>query len=872
MSGRILFLLTTLLVLSLSASSTSVAFEQFEYSGEDISAESDLKAGYYRNPILAGFHPDPSLCRVGKDYYLINSTFEYFPGLPIFHSTDLVNWKQIGHVIHRPEQLDYKGRRVSNGLFAPAITYHDGKFYVACTMVDGFGNFVMTAKNPAGPWSDPISVGFQGIDPSLFFDDGRAWIVNNDAPQGPPQYDGHRAIWIQEFDYKNNKMTGPRKMIVNGGVDISQKPVWIEGPHIYKRNDWYYLCCAEGGTSTNHSQVILRSKKVDGSYVPWDKNPILTQRNLNGNVPGAVTSTGHADLEIGPDGNWWAVFLAVRPFEGGFSPMGRETFLLPVTWTEDDWPVILPAGQRVPLVEKAPKDAVVRSSQSTLFNGNFTWREDFKCKDLSLEWIMLREPSKDWWSIDQTAGKLELTPQSEKLYGSGNPSYLGRRVRHATYSAALTVEVPKDVGVSAGLALFMNERHHYFLAVHRNGNNARVYLECVKGGHVSQVSAAGIPFVKEIDLRVETHEGTCSFQYKLKDYDWETLVDDADATIISWTVPDGMFLGATVGLHVRIDDKLSFITDVSTPFEFKLEGNPIFRDTWTADPAPLVVGDTLYVYVGHDDAHGDQMFNITEWLCYSTQDMKTWTAHGSIMKPTDFKWAVGEAWASQMVEKDGKFYFYTTVQHGPPHVGKAIGVAVSDSPTGPFKDARGSALVTDNMTPSDKPWNDIDPTVLIDDDGTAYMAWGNPYLYFAKLKPNMIEIDGDIERIDLPNYTEGPWLHKRGEMYYMTYAAFAHQGMWEKFCYATASKITGPWAYQGILTDQTKNSYTIHPGIVEFKDQWYLFYHNADLTLNGESGAIGRRSVCAEYLYYNPDGTMRPVKQTKQGISIPPVK
>jgi alpha-N-arabinofuranosidase len=861
---------TNFLICSLAVSSPYTVFERFEYTGKDVTAESDFPSGFYRNPILAGFHPDPSLCRVGKDYYLVNSTFEYFPGLPIFHSTDLVNWEQIGHVIHRPEQLDYTGRRVSNGLFAPAISYHDGKFYVVCTMVDGFGNFVVTAENPGGPWSDPISVGFQGIDPSTFFDDdGRAWIVNNDAPQGPPQYEGHRAIWIQEFDYKTTKMVGSRKMIVDGGVDISQKPIWIEGPHIYKRNDWYYLCCAEGGTSTDHSQVILRSKKVDGPYVPWDKNPILTQRDLDGNVPGAVTCTGHADLEIGPDGNWWAVFLAVRPYQGGFSPMGRETFLLPVTWTDDDWPVILPPGQRVPLLEKAPKDAVVRASGSAPLNGSFTWRDDFREKDLSLEWIMLREPDKQWWNIDPEAGKLRLTPQFEKLYGTGNPSYLGRRVRHAVYTAALTVEVPEEEGVSAGMALFMNERHHYFLAVHRSSNHARIYLERVEAGQVNQIAAADLPSVKGIDLRIETRMDTCSFLYKFKDHHWETLIDDADATLISYTVPDGMFLGATVGPHVRIDNERCF-TSTGKPLEFKSEGNPLFRDAFTADPAPLVVGDTLYVYVGHDEAHGDQMFNITEWLCYSTQDMETWTAHGPIMKPTDFKWAVGDAWASQVVEKEGKFYFYTTVQHGPPHVGKAIGVAVSDSPTGPFVDARGTALVTDGTTPSDKPWDDIDPTVLIDEDGTAYMAWGNPYLYFARLKPNMIEIDGEIERIDLPNYTEGPWLHKRGDTYYLTYAAFAHQGMWEKICYATAPKITGPWTYQGILTDQTKNSYTIHPGIVEFKDQWYLFYHNADLTLNGEAGGLGRRSVCVEYLHYNDDGTMQPVKQTKEGVSITP--
>jgi beta-xylosidase len=162
--------------------------------------------------------------------------------------------------------------------------------------------------------------------------------------------------------------------------------------------------------------------------------------------------------------------------------------------------------------------------------------------------------------------------------------------------------------------------------------------------------------------------------------------------------------------------------------------------------------------------------------------------------------------------------------------------------------------------------------VFLDDDGTAWLAWGNPYLYLARLKPNMIELDGPIRKIDLPNYTEGPWLYKRGGLYYMVYAAFAHQGMWEKVCYATAPKITGPWTYRGILTGQTKTSFTIHPGIAEFKGRWYFFYHTADLTLNGETGAVGRRSVCVEYLDYNPDGTIRPIAQTAGGVNGPPPK
>jgi hypothetical protein len=305
----------------------------------------------------------------------------------------------------------------------------------------------------------------------------------------------------------------------------------------------------------------------------------------------------------------------------------------------------------------------------------------------------------------------------------------------------------------------------------------------------------------------------------------------------------------------------------------KAGANPIFKNIFTADPAPLVVGDTLYVYTGHDEAGPGQMFNITEWVVYSTTDMKHWTFHGPVMKPTDFSWAVSDAWASQAIEKNGKFWFYTTVEHKPPYKTKAIGVAVADTPLGPFKDARGTALANDATTPTPEDphdWDDIDPTVFTDVDGTTWLAWGNMHLYLAKLKSNMIEFDGAIREIYLPNYTEGPWLHARKGMYYLTYACFAHQNMFEKICYATAPRISGPWTYQGILTDRTKNSFTIHPGIVEYKGQWYFFYHQANLSINGLAGAMGRRSVEAQYLYYNEDGTIKPIRKTKAGLSIPP--
>ncbi|WP_370525483.1 glycoside hydrolase family 43 protein [Dysgonomonas sp. 521] len=307
---------------------------------------------------------------------------------------------------------------------------------------------------------------------------------------------------------------------------------------------------------------------------------------------------------------------------------------------------------------------------------------------------------------------------------------------------------------------------------------------------------------------------------------------------------------------------------------FTNTGNPLIKDKFTADPAPMVHNGKLYLYVGQDEyyegqdtASGGKEFNITKWLCYSTEDMQTWTDHGCVLKPTDFSWGVGEAWASQVIEKEGKFYYYTTVQAGPPYNSKVIGVAISDSPTGPFTDPIGKPLVTDDMT-SNGPrgwWNDIDPTAFIDDNGQAWLCWGNGTCFLVKLKPNMVELDGEIMVVDLPKYMEGPWLHKRGNIYYLTYASMGADR--EAIAYATALSMEGPWTPHGELTGMAENSFTIHPGIIEFKGKWYLFYHNAVLTIDGHPGAIGRRSVCVDELLYNPDGTMKFVKQTKEGIA-----
>lgn len=305
--------------------------------------------------------------------------------------------------------------------------------------------------------------------------------------------------------------------------------------------------------------------------------------------------------------------------------------------------------------------------------------------------------------------------------------------------------------------------------------------------------------------------------------------------------------------------------------------NPIITDVFTADPAALVVGDKVYLYAGQDAAPNDrhQGYSMPRWVCYSTSDMKTWKSEGSPLAPTDFSWSKGDAWASQVIERDGKFYWFVTATHKDgPHGGKAIGVAVADSPTGPFKDARGSALVTNDMTKATKiSWDDIDPTVWIEENGQAWLFWGNQKCYFAKLKSNMTELDGPIHVIpdeQLHAFTEAPWIHKRGDTFYLSYAT----GFPEKIAYSTSKSLEGPWTPRGLLSEGAFNSNTIHQAIITFKGVDYFIYHTGGMQHNDPlgGGSSFRRSVCIDYLYYNADGTMKRVVQTSEGTDLPPVR
>lgn len=528
---------------SAQSGASAAIFDWFEYRGSDPLPKP--RSGEYSNPILGGFYPDPSIVRVGRDFYLVNSTFSWFPGIPVFHSRDLVHWKQIGNAIDRPSQLDFKNLGMSWGVFAPTISHHAGTFYIVNTCVNCGGNFVITAKNAAGPWSDPTflpQVG--GIDPSLFFDDdGRAWILNNDNPEGKELWEGHRAIWIQRFDPKTKSSFGPRKVLIDGGVDPSKKPVWIEGPHLFKHQGYYYLMAAEGGTGDQHSEVIFRSRDVLGPYVPWVDNPILTQRDLrlDRNIP--ITSTGHADLVQLPNGDWWSVFLGTRPYEGDYYNTGRETFMLPVTW-QDGWPQITAHGEVISYTHENPALARAAPSPNTR---NPILRDEFSGKALGLEWMMMRNPRERWYSL--AAGALRLTPRNVGLGDFGNPSFIARRQQHTYAIASTAVRFnPRNEGDRAGLAALQNDEFWYALSVARNGVvlERRAGPQDPKRGITIASAPLGGSAGATVYLRIEARGGSYDFAYALKPGQWRSLATNQSGKILSTKVAGG-FVGTLIG-------------------------------------------------------------------------------------------------------------------------------------------------------------------------------------------------------------------------------------------------------------------------------------------------------------------------------------
>lgn len=495
-------------------------------------------ADTFRNPILPGFYPDPSICRVGNDFYLVTSTFEYFPGLPIFHSRDLVHWRQIGHALTRESQLPLKGVHSSDGLYAPTIRYHNGTFYIINTLVGGkthSGNFIVTASDPDGPWSEPHWLeGAEGIDPSLLFDDdGRVWYVGARVARNP-QFDGHGEIWLQELDLQTMRLVGESLVLWDGALKGAR---WAEAPHLYKINGWYYLMIAEGGTAHHHAVTIARSRSLTGPYESNPGNPVLTHRHLGLDYP--IVGTGHADLVETPSGEWWAVLLAMRPYGGYFYNLGRETFLVPVRW-EDGWPIFSPGTGRVEFEYPAPHLPQQTWPQPAA-------RDNFDTDTLSFVWNSLRVSSERFASLTERPGFLRLRLGAERLSEHAGPSFIGRRQQHFSFCAQTEFEfTPASARECAGLALNQSPEYHYRFIVTLEEQPVIRLVKRAAG--VDEVLAQSPISVPKIHLKVEARGQDYSFYFADESGNWRALFENTDGRILSTPVAGG-FLGAYVGLY-----------------------------------------------------------------------------------------------------------------------------------------------------------------------------------------------------------------------------------------------------------------------------------------------------------------------------------
>lgn len=508
-----------------------------------------------KNPILSGFYPDPSICAVGEDFYMVNSTFAYFPGLPIMHSRDLAHWEQIGNVMERAEQLPLKGCGHSQGLFAPTIRYNNGTYYVICTNVSYGGNYIVTAKNPAGPWSNPYYLeGADGIDPSLFFDDdGRCYYIGTHPNPEGCRYNGDYYIWIQELDLEQMKLIGEVHNVWNGAM---RNIVWPEGPHLYKKDGWYYIMNAEGGTGPDHAVTICRSKSLLGPYENNFCNPILTHRHLGKDYP--IKYVGHADLVETAAGEWYMVMLAVRPIEG-YTTMGRETFLAKVVW-ENDWPVVNPGvGMLTDTVEIGlapwtPKNNAADSEKIY----DFKTMKTFDC-----ELLTLRNPKDDMYVLDAGKG-LGLSFNTVSLKEQASPSYVSIRQRHHKFEASARISLHElDIHKKAGLALMQSNEYHLRIELCRSGNQIQQEVILCKGGKDEMVSLCTLGDTEniscdmlELTLRVDgllasvdvlfAQEGESSLT------ECSMLCKELDIRSLS-TETAGGFVGCTVGVYAVSD-------------------------------------------------------------------------------------------------------------------------------------------------------------------------------------------------------------------------------------------------------------------------------------------------------------------------------
>lgn len=497
--------------------------------------------GTVQNPILKGFYPDPSVCRVGEDFYIVTSTFAYFPGIPVFHTRDFCHIRQIGNVLTTDSQLPLDGVGCSHGLFAPTIRYHNGTFYVVCTNISRGGNFIVTATDPAGPWSEPHWLeGADGIDPSLFFDDdGTCYYVGTRGDSINERYYGDNELYVVRVDLDRFCFVGEPTPVWKGALRDS---VWPEAPHLYKIDGMYYLMIAEGGTSDDHSVTIARSETLLGPYTGYKKNPVLTHRHLGRDYP--VKNVGHGDLVQAADGSWYMLMLASRPCEGS-SNLGRETFFAKVQW-EDGWPVVNPGeGKLTALTQTTLADYPLEPVFGHYAFDRMTWQT------LDPRILFLRNPYRENYTFCSEGVRLALSPVT--LCDLDSPTFLC--VRQTSFNFATETNVtfsPALPGEFAGLALVQNDRFHIRLEYGLTDTGHVLRVVVCEDGQETVVKESAVQ-AEELALKLVQHGQSLSFYYKTgQDTDCTAPYMKLDCAVNAHrmsTEHAGGFVGCTVGVY-----------------------------------------------------------------------------------------------------------------------------------------------------------------------------------------------------------------------------------------------------------------------------------------------------------------------------------
>jgi alpha-N-arabinofuranosidase len=503
----------------------------------------------FSNPIISGFAPDPSICRSGGDFYLVNSTFEYFPGIPVYHSKDLVNWSLIGYALHDSAQAELSSIKSSDGIHASTIRCHDNRFFVITTNnVNGrLVNFIVTASDPKGPWSAPFVLeDAPGIDPSLFFDDdGRAWYVGNHIPPDP-EFPGQAEIWLQELDPDAMVLVGERHYLWRGCCG----GVWAEGPHIYKKEGYYYLLISEGGTAYEHALSVAISKNITGPYQNNPRNPVLSHRQLSYDYP--ITGVGHADLVELQDGRWYAVALGWRLVNGVHGILGRETFLVPVEWETEpyEWkeerltfPVFSPRSGKVELNYPVPFAETKQQARAS-------FQDEFVGRRLGLEWNFRRSPAQSFYSLADKPGKLRLNLQPGRISDGSQYSFIGIRQRDFQFEAVTKMAfVPGSADEEAGLIVIQNDRSAFLLTLSGGDGGASLKLHqslFEKTAALAETKIEG----ESVYLKVTGDYLDYRFSYSTDGAEWHSLGEKMDGTALSPAVLGGFnYTGVYIGLY-----------------------------------------------------------------------------------------------------------------------------------------------------------------------------------------------------------------------------------------------------------------------------------------------------------------------------------